>query len=72
MTDTITVAKKTPCPICLRVPHAWRERAQYGSRELFWVGCRVDSKLVGAITQGVALQLWERLAARLRYELANK
>lgn len=71
MNETMN-AERTVCPICLRPPHVWYERAQYGSRELFWVGCKIDCKLVGAISRNVALQLWDRLAARMRYELSTK
>lgn len=61
------------CPICMKRPHVWYERAQYGSRELHWIGCKTDVKLlVGALSRPVAVSLWERLVNRTRYELAHR
>ncbi len=66
--NDIVIKPRTACPLCRRQPHVWKEQPKFGSRELFWVGCQTDSKLVGAITQPVALDLWERLAARLKFD----
>ncbi len=75
MSDTMMEIKpemRTVCPICLRPPHLWRETAKHGSRVLYWVGCRIDGKLVGAVQRGVAIQLWDRLVLRMKFETEAK
>lgn len=56
------------CPKCLRMPHVWRERPQYGSRELYWVGCKSCGLIAGGITAGIALHSWKRVADRAKFE----
>ena len=72
MDSTIISPAVTKCPKCLRFPTTWREQPKYGSRELFWVGCKACGFLQGAIREGVALGLWDRFVNRWKFEHASK
>lgn len=54
------------CPKCKRRPGRWYERAQYNSRELWWIGCKGCSVIAGGVTEGVAVHNWNREAMRIR------
>ena len=71
MTTMTENAAALKCPKCLRVPHAWKERAAYASRELFWVGCQPCCFLQGALTRPVATGLWNRFVNRWKFEHAS-
>lgn len=60
------------CPQCRTKPAGWRERPAYGSRELYWIGCKTDGHLQGGITSLVALQNWSRFVARYKFDHAPK
>lgn len=69
MSDSAIEAREV-CPECKLPPSAWRERPKFGSRELYWIGCRRDGHLTGGISHNTALQAWSRLVLRLKDELA--
>lgn len=56
------------CPDCHGKPETWHERAAYHSKELYWAGCRRCGHLVGAISELVAIELWEKRVFRLQFE----
>lgn len=60
------------CPECSGRAAHWRERPQYGSRELFWMGCKDDGILVGANSMNAALQSWQRKVAQIKFMKAGK
>lgn len=61
--------KKENCPICGKRPEAWCARLQYGSRELYWIGCKTDpEQLEGGRSNLIAIQNWNRRVARVKYE----
>lgn len=60
------VMKFLPCPICGEPPERWVERPKYGSRKLFWIGCKTDDKLAGGISQAAAYQIWNRIVYHYR------
>lgn len=72
MDSTTSLATKIKCPQCRRQPGSWYERAANGSRELFWIGCKVCGHLMGGTTQGNALQSWDRFVVRWIFEHAVK
>jgi hypothetical protein len=68
MDSTIEQVTMTRCPQCKKVPHVWYERAAHGSRALYWVGCKVDGRLVGGVTRGAGIQMWDRYVANLKWQ----
>lgn len=58
------------CPKCFKYPKVWRERHQFGSRELIWVGCQKDGYLEGGLSRWIAVANWNRRANRLKFERA--
>jgi glutaredoxin len=63
-----TIKSREACPQCHRTPQAWRERPQYGSREIYWIGCRNDGHLASGISAVAAEQNWERMIGRWKFE----
>ena len=57
------------CPKCFRPSRIWRERPEHGSRELFWVGCKVCGQVAGGLSDNIARQNWTRLVERLKANL---
>lgn len=55
------------CPDCHMVPQGWKERAQFGSRELYWIGCRRHGHMGGGATRGAAIMSWNRLVTTVTY-----
>jgi hypothetical protein len=66
-----TIPTREICPQCRRKPDAWRERPAYGSRDLYWIGCRQDGRLAGGNTPAAAKQIWDRMVARWKFEHAT-
>ncbi len=66
MMENIIASSK--CPQCSHAPAVWRERPAHGSRELYWVGCQKDGHLAGGISHSIALQNWNRMVIRWKYE----
>lgn len=56
------------CPDCGLTPRSWIERAKFGSRELYWIGCKAHSHMTGGVTRGAAIMSWNRLAVKIRYD----
>lgn len=56
------------CPDCSSRPSLWREQPKFGSRELYWMGCRVDGHVAGGTSQNAALQSWQRMVALLKFQ----
>ncbi len=57
------------CPKCKRLPHQWKEQPLFGSRELYWIGCKVCGLIAGAITKSVVAHSWRRVVDRERYAI---
>lgn len=60
------------CPQCYLPPVGWRERRAHNSRELYWIGCRRDGQLAGGLTRRIAIQNWNRMIARWKFDNAGK
>lgn len=52
--------RRVRCPDCQEFPEGWTEKPKYGSRLLYWFGCRKDDLLAGGINVGAAVQNWNR------------
>lgn len=59
---------KEVCPECFRAPECWIETSKYGSRQVYWIGCKEHSHLAGGVNQGAALMNWNRLINRWKFE----
>lgn len=62
MSNDVSLAMCNQCPDCLLPPGGWYERAQFGSRAIFWIGCKRHDHIAGGVTRGAAVMSWNRLA----------
>lgn len=67
MSSEVSLAMCDRCPTCQQAPAAWRERAKFGSREIYWIGCKRHDHVAGGVTRGAAIQSWNRLAVTIVY-----
>jgi hypothetical protein len=68
MDSTIEAVKTERCPGCNKNPRVWYEQAAFGSRALYWVGCKNDGHLVGGIKRMAGVTMWNRYVAHWKWQ----
>lgn len=67
MSADVSLAMCDLCPDCGLPPTGWRERPQFGSREIYFLGCKRHSHLGSGVTRGAAVMSWNRTVTTTLY-----
>ncbi len=60
-----------PCPDCKLPPAGWRERPKFGSREIYFLGCKRHSHMGSGVTRGAAIMSWNRTVTTVVFNRQN-